>query len=336
MRIFFATLIAPALLMVGPALAQTDAPAAPKVAPGTTAPAMSAPGAAAVANEVPESTVVLTVNGQTLTRAQYEDMLKAMPENIRSQAMGPAKRQMAEQVAELEALADQAKKDKIDERPAVKEITKLQVDKMLAGFLYQDLIDQAKPTDAMVNDYYEKHKSEYEEARVRHILVRYKGSRVPLKKDAKDLTPEEALAKAQDLRKQLLAGTDFATLAKAESDDTQSAAEGGDMGYASLDRYVPEFAKAARDLPVGQVSEPVKTAFGYHLIKVEDRRAKPVESVRAKIEETLKTSMAQKKVEEIRDGAGTEINEAYFGKPKVAPPALTNAGGSAPSSSSVH
>ncbi len=322
--------------MVVPALAQTDAPAAPKVAPGTTAPAMSAPGAAAVANEVPESAVVLTVNGQTLTRGQYEDMLKAMPENVRAQAMGPAKRQMAEQVAELEALAQQAKKDKIDERPAVKEITKLQVDKMLAGFLYQDLIEQAKPTDAMVNGYYEQHKSEYEESRVRHILVRFKGSRVPLKKDAKDLTPEEALAKAQDLRKQLLAGTDFATLAKAESDDTQSAAEGGDMGFAPLDRYVPEFAKAARDLPVGQVSEPVKTAFGYHLIKVEERRAKPVESVRGKIEETLKTQMAQKKVEEIRDGAGTTINEAYFGKPKIAPPTLSNAGGSAPSSSSVH
>ena len=334
MRIFFVTIIAPAVLFVGTALAQTNPPAPPKVTPGT--PAMTAPGVAAVQAEVPESTVVLTVGGQTLTRGQYEDMLKAMPENVRSQAMGPAKRQLAEQVAELEALAQEAQKEKIDQREAVKEITKLQVDKMLAGFLYQELIDQAKPSDAMVNDYYEQHKSEYEEAHVRHILVRFKGSRVPLKKDAKDLTPEEALAKTQELRKQLVAGTDFATLAKAESDDTQSAEHGGDMGFASRGTFVPEFSKAAFDLPVGQVSEPVKTVYGYHLIKVEERRAKPLEAVRGKIEETLKTKMAQQKVEEIRNGAGTTINEAYFGKPKIAPPTLSNAGGSSSSSSSVH
>lgn len=333
MRISLVTLIAPAVLFIGQGLAQTSP--APKIAPGTQA--ATAPAApAAVANDVPESTVVLSVNGQTLTRGQYEDMLKSMPENVRAQAMGPAKRQMAEQVAELEALAQQAKKDKIDERPAVKEITKLQMDKMLAGFLYQDLIEQAKPTEAMVNAYYEQHKGEYEEAHIRHILVRYKGSRVPLKKDAKDLTPEEALAKAQELHKKLAAGADFATLAKTESDDGGSAEHGGDLGFAARAQFVPEFSKVAFDLPVGQVSEPVKTSFGYHLIKVDERRAKPLEAVRGKIEETLKTEMAQKKVEEIRNGAGTTINEAYFGKPKMAPPSLTNAGGSSSSSSSVH
>ena len=333
MRISLVTLIAPAVLFIGHGLAQTSPAPAPKIAPGT--PAVAAP-VAPVAEEVPENAVVLTVGTQTLTRAQYEDMLKAMPENVRAQAMGPAKRQMAEQVAELEALAQQAKKDKIDERPAVKEISKLQVDKMLAGFLYQDLIEQAKPSDAMVNAYYEQHKSEYEEAHIRHILVRYKGSRVPLKKDAKDLTPEEALAKAQELEKKLAAGADFATLAKTDSDDAGSAEHGGDLGFASRAQFVPEFSKVAFDLPVGQVSAPVKTSFGYHLIKVDERRAKPLEAVRGKIEDTLKTELAQKKVEEIRNGAGTTINEAYFGKPKIAPPTLTNAGGSSSSSSSVH
>ncbi len=108
----------------------------------------------------------------------------------------------------------------------MKEITELQVNSMLAGFLYQDLLEASKPDEAAVKAYYDTHKAEYDEAKVFHILVRFKGSRVPLQKDQKDLTPEEALAKAQDLKKKLDGGADFAELAKTESDDKASGATG--------------------------------------------------------------------------------------------------------------
>jgi peptidyl-prolyl cis-trans isomerase C len=96
-----------------------------------------------------------------------------------------------------------------------------------------------------------------QEVRARHILVP---------------TEEEAKAVLAEIKK----GTDFAELAKQKSKDPGAAAEGGDLGYFSKEQMVPEFADAAFKLEKGQVSEPVKTQFGWHIIKVEDKRTKPV------------------------------------------------------------
>ena len=85
---------------------------------------------------------------------------------------------------------------------------------------------------------------------------------------------DEAKRKTDDLRKQLLAGADFAKLARENSSDPGSAFNGGDLGSFRQGRTVPEFDQAAFTLPLGQVSEPIKTKFGYHLLKVEKRELK--------------------------------------------------------------
>src|SRR5438093_795614 len=104
--------------------------------------------------------------------------------------------------------------------------------------------------------YYDAHKSEYERVKARHILIRFKGSPVPAG-DKKDLTEEEALAKSKALREKIAGGADFATLAKAESDDTGSGANGGDLNFFGHGQMVPAFEQVAFKLPVGEVSEPV-------------------------------------------------------------------------------
>lgn len=76
---------------------------------------------------------------------------------------------------------------------------------------------------------------------------------------------------AKSLREKILAGEDFAAVAK-QSSKCPSGANGGDLGYFGKGMMVPEFEKAAFSLPVGEVSQPVKTQFGWHLIKVTDKR----------------------------------------------------------------
>jgi peptidyl-prolyl cis-trans isomerase C len=93
-----------------------------------------------------------------------------------------------------------------------------------------------------------------EEVRARHILV-------------------EGEDEAKAILEQLKGGADFATLAKEKSKDP-GAAEGGDLGYFTKDQMVPEFADVAFKMYPGQLSNPVKTQFGWHVIKVEDRRTK--------------------------------------------------------------
>jgi peptidyl-prolyl cis-trans isomerase D len=128
--------------------------------------------------------------------------------------------------------------------------------------------------------YYEANKSRYAEEEKRHashILVK-----------VTDAVPEAAaLAKAQALRAQLLAGKDFAALARQNSEDPGSAANGGDLGWAGRSAYVKPFADALYALKVGEISEPVRTQFGYHLIRLDEVRpgqARTLESARAEIE----------------------------------------------------
>jgi peptidyl-prolyl cis-trans isomerase C len=284
------------------------APAPPKLA--TPAPAPQAP---AEPPALAPNTVVLTVGDQNVTKAEFEAILEGLPEQTRKSAVGPGLRKMAEDLANLKALSHEARRRKLDQSTSVRQMMEIQQDQVLANTLVKQLQANMKTDDASVKAWYDAHKTDYEQVKASHILIRYKGSPVPLKEGQRELTEAEALAKAQDIRKRLLAGEDFAKVAKAESDDTGSGANGGSLGTFTRGRMVPAFEQAAFSLPVGQLGEPVKTQFGYHIIKVEEHSAKTLDEVRPQIEQQMKPQMTQKAVDEVRNSAQVVINDQYFG-----------------------
>jgi peptidyl-prolyl cis-trans isomerase C len=179
--------------------------------------------------------VVLTVGAEKITKAQFDQIMEqvtsqAPPERRAAAASPQARRQLAEQLAEMMALAQEARNRKLDQNPDVKIQLAVRSDQLLATALYQQLAKDMKPDAAALHAYYEEHKGEWEQVTARHILIRMTGSNVPIREGQKDLSDEEALAKATDLRAKLVAGGDFAALAKAESDDTGSGANGGALG----------------------------------------------------------------------------------------------------------
>jgi parvulin-like peptidyl-prolyl isomerase len=295
---------------------------APKPAAASAAPADSthaAAASAATAAAVSGDTVVLTVGAEKITKAEFEQLfnqvVSQMPPERRGAAQDPqAKRQLAEQLAELKALAQEARRLKIDQTPEVKAQMAMRDDQLIAGLLYQQISKDAKPSPADLQAYYDGHKNEWETVSARHILIRMKGSPVGLKDGEKDLTDEEALAKAKDLRAKIVAGGDFAALAKAESDDVGSGANGGSLGEFTRGRMVPPFDEAAFTLKVDEVSEPVKTQFGYHIIQVTKHDTKKMDDVKNEIADKVGPEMAQKSVESIRDKASISFDQAYFGK----------------------
>jgi len=132
-----------------------------------------------------------------------------------------------------------------------------------------------------------------QEVRARHILVE---------------NEDEAKAILADLKK----GGDFAELAKQKSKDPGSA-DGGDLGYFTKDQMVPEFADTAFKLEPGQLSEPVKTQFGWHIIKVEDKRTRPIpefDQVKGQIETFVMRRAQVELVTKLREGAKIERVEA--------------------------
>ncbi|NUT59822.1 SurA N-terminal domain-containing protein [Herbaspirillum sp. C9C3] len=160
---------------------------------------------------------------------------------------------------------------------------------------------QATVTDDDIKSYYEQNQKQYateEQRRASHILI-------TVKKDASAADKAAAKSKADALVAQLRKNPgDFAKLAKANSQDPGSAANGGDLGYFSRDAMVKPFADAAFSLKQGEISDPVESDFGYHVIEVtgiKPASVKPLESVKAEIGADIKKQIAAKKYSDMAD-----------------------------------
>ena len=210
-------------------------------------------------SEAPASTsepVIARVNGVDITQGD----LALAEEDVGSemQAVSPeAKReQLISYLADIIMVTQAADKKNLADNPDFKRRLAFLRNKLLMGYELQQEAKTAVTDEALHQTYDEAVKSMagQEEVRARHILV-------------------ESEDEAKALLEQLKNGADFATLAKEKSKDP-GAAEGGDLGYFTKDQMVPEFADVAFKMYPGQLSNPVKTQFGWHVIKVEDRRTK--------------------------------------------------------------
>jgi peptidyl-prolyl cis-trans isomerase C len=209
-------------------------------------------------------------------------------------------------------VAQAAEKEKLDQSADFKRRMAVTRNRLLSEAL---LTKEAKAgiTDAAMHKVYDEaiaKMGKEQEVHARHILV-----------------PTEAEAK--EIEAQLKKGADFATLAKEKSKDP-GAAEGGDLGYFTKDQMVPEFAEVAFKLAPGTISDPVKTQFGWHIIKVEDKRDKPVptfDKVKDQIEGVLQRKGQTEMVAKLRAGAKIERLDAKPATPAAPAP---GAGGAVP------
>ena len=160
----------------------------------------------------------------------------------------------------------------------------------------QSLRERSQVTAQDIQRYYEDNEQQYkqpEQVRASHILLKTEG-----KDDA------AVKKQAEDLAKKAKAGADFAELAKKFSQDDSNASKGGDLDFFGRGAMVPEFDQVAFALQPGQVSDVVKTSFGYHVIKLTEKRAasqRPLAEVQAQIEDQIKWQRAQDQAQRIAD-----------------------------------
>jgi len=190
-------------------------------------------------------------------------------------------------------------------------------------------------SDGDVEQYFSDHTSEFDEVRVRHILIstqpkpageeESEGAKDKDKKDKKEApkppTKEEAKKKALAVLERVRKGEDFAKLAKEVSDDPGSKEKGGEYDFFAKGAMVPEFEEAAFKLKPGEVSEPVETPYGFHIIKLEDRRSASSASdpkVRQQITDKLKQEKLDARIEEITAASTVEVAEDFDTTPKAA------------------
>ena len=240
---------------------------------------------------------IAVVNGKPVPKARVDTIVSQVQKQAaqRNQQVPPDLEKMVrDKVVTDEILSQEAERRGFATSPEFKSQMELARQSILIGLLSQDLDKTTKVSDAEIQKEYDKFKAQATgtEYKARHILV-------------------EKEDEAKAIVAQLKAGAKFEDLAKANSKDPGSGANGGDLDFAAPGAYVPEFSQAMVKLKKGEMTEtPVKSQFGYHIIKLEDTRDAqfpPLEEVKGQIQQRL----AQQKVAAFRDEIRAKAKTDY-------------------------
>ena len=259
--------------------------------------------------QITGSTAVIEASGLKLTKAEFEELASGQENSNANLAKPAVRKALGVEFGKAFALEAEARRRKMDQDPKIKLKIRAFTQELMAAELLEDVRDDYLKDEVKLKAIYEQKKQIYDLPRVRQILIRTKGSPLALRAGFRELSVEEARTKATALRAQLAAGADFAKLAKAESDDFGSKETGGDMGFLRRGTSDANFEDAAFRLPTGQVSNLIKTEFGFHIIKVEERQPMTFETVR----KMLASELAHKDLDAIIMN-GYKLNQEYFGK----------------------
>jgi peptidyl-prolyl cis-trans isomerase C len=258
--------------------------------------------------EVDPGKVIVTKGDITVTAGEFNAVVATLPAQYAAALSDPSvKRQVADQILQIKELATEARKRNLQDKPKVKQQLEMQDDQVLSRALLSDMQGEGDDKDART--YFDANKSSFDTLKARHILIRSAGSPVPLGAGKKELTDSEAKAKAEQIEQKLAKGGDFAALAKAESDDTSTGAQGGDLSSFPAWSMVRPFSQAALALKKNQISEPVKTQFGYHIIQLLDDQPRTFDQAKSEIGKARLNEM----MGAMNDKAKAEYDPSFFG-----------------------
>jgi len=249
--------------------------------------------------------VVAKVNGVEIHQSDL-DIIEAEAGQIPPMSPDAKKDYLVSFMADMIIVSQTAEAQKMADTPDFKKKLAFNRSKLLMSTLLEKTGKDALTDKAMHQVYDEavKQMAPEQEVHARHILIR-----APAGDDKAGKAAEDKI-KAVIVR--LKNGEDFGKVAAEVTEDPSGKANGGDLGYFSKEQMVPEFADVAFALDNGKISEPVKTQFGWHVIKVEDKRNKPLpayDDVKPQIESFLTRKAQAELVTTLR--AGAKIDKFY-------------------------
>ena len=251
--------------------------------------------------------IIAKVDGAIVHRSDLEALRANLPPQVAQEPPDQLYPKLLNQMIAMELAAEAARKAKVQDDPRVKQVLALNENELLANAYFADLA-RKQVTEAKLREKYDEYiktEAPHEEVHARHILV-------PTEDEAKEIIAE------------LNKGADFAKLASEKTIDPAGKTSGGDLGYFGEKDMVPEFAQAAFALKPGQFTQtPVHTQFGWHVIKVEDRRqAKPptYEEIAPQIARQMAQEIADAKLKELAAVAKIEVFNADGTPARMIPP----------------
>jgi peptidyl-prolyl cis-trans isomerase C len=246
---------------------------------------------------LPPETILASFGGQTITLGEFNQLWEEVPEEYKLQL---DKSMVLDQMISEKLLIQEAKNMGLEEDKDVLEQIKKMTEQILVQVLIEkEILDKIKVNDEEVSQYYEQNKgsfTEKEQVHLYNILL-------------------ESEEEAQDILEQLKAGGDFSEIAK-ETSTGPSAAQGGDLGYLTKGTIIPEIEEVVFALEVEELSEVVKTDFGFHILKITEKKPETVKTLEEVKEDIIQTLLPAKQkesfenlLEELKGKVEIEIDE---------------------------
>jgi len=245
----------------------------------------------------PDETILASFGEQTITLGEFNQLWEQIPENYKSQL---TKSNVLAQMISEKLLIQEAKNIGLEkDKDVLEQIKKMSEQILVQAFLQKEILDKVQVNNEEVEEYYKENQDKFTEKEQVHlfnILV-------------------ETEEKAQEILTELKTGKDFSEIAK-ENSIGPSASQGGDLGYLSKGTIIPEIEEVVFALEVGELSQVVKTDFGFHILKITDKkpeRVKTLEEVKEDIRQTLLSDKQKEAfdnlIEELKSKVEIQINE---------------------------
>lgn len=246
---------------------------------------------------LPPETILATFSGQTITLGEFNQLWEEVPEDYKLQL---DKSMILDQMISEKLLIQEAKNMGLEEDNDVLEQIKKMTEQILVQVLMErEILDKVEVKDEDISEYYEQNKdsfTEKEQVHLYNILLE---------------TEEEA----QDVLEQLKAGKDFSEIAK-EKSTGPSAAQGGDLGYLSKGTIIQEIEEVVFALVLEELSEVIKTDFGFHILKITEKKPETIKALEEVKEDIIQTLLPDKQkdafenlLEELKSKSEIEIKE---------------------------
>jgi parvulin-like peptidyl-prolyl isomerase len=250
--------------------------------------------------------VVLGVAGQTVTARDFAEFVSDLPPEIQQAAWGPDKRYWAEQMIRVKLMVGEARRRGLQDVPKVQRELAMAREEVLVKALAMEVQAAVDTSDAGLKRAYEEHKTDFEEVEARHIVAA-----------VTDAQPEDkARARIDAIRARLLKGEDFAAIAKAESDDKASGSLGGAVQPFGRKTVMHEaFKEAALALKNNEISPPVRTPDGWHIIQVTGRSTAEFDRIKGQVRDWVLNQAMENLLDKLRAAEKPQIDETFFGPP---------------------
>ena len=247
--------------------------------------------------------VLAKIGDRVITLEEFDKKIERLPKQYQ-EILKVQKKKFLDEIIREELLHKEALKSKIDKDPETQEVIAEAKKRILVARLIKNRVqDKAFISEEEIKRYYDEHSEEFmlpERWRASHVLVD---------------TPKEA----EEIREKLKQGASFEELAEKRSKDAASK-KGGDVGYFSKGQLIPEFEKACFELELGELSDVVKTQFGYHVIKLTDRKSPEVQEfssveniIKKDLERKRKTQLLEELIADLQNNTKIAINEELLG-----------------------